>query len=114
MTIWLMPYGHNGCFLVTVNVSLSYSQHKPYHYGHHGFYLVEKIVSNILKKALGRTFDRELMSLIDFYIFGLTGGMPSKPFSYHASEMFLPFQIFYLFNQLQESQSLHYPTTRSK
>ena len=27
------------------------SQHKPY--GHHGCYLVEKVVSNILKKAYG-------------------------------------------------------------
>ena len=39
------------------------SQHKPY--GHHGCYLVEKVVLNILMKGHGRKFDKERMQFID-------------------------------------------------
>ena len=45
------------------------SQHKPY--GHQGCYLVEKIVSNILKKAHYGKFDKEWMQFIDFKVYYL-------------------------------------------
>ena len=41
------------------------SQHKPY--SHHGYYLAVK-VSNILKKAHGRKFEKERIKFIDFTI----------------------------------------------
>ena len=38
-----------------------------YHNSHHGCYLAVKIVSNILKKAQGRKFEKELIQFIDFF-----------------------------------------------
>ena len=37
-----------------------------YMFMHHGCYLAVKIVSNILKKAQGRKFEKEWIQLIDF------------------------------------------------
>ena len=39
------------------------SHHKPYR--HHGCYLAVKIVSNTLKKAQGRKFEKECIQSID-------------------------------------------------
>ena len=51
------------------------SQHKPY--GHHECYLAVKIVSNILKKAQGRKFEKECLQFIDYIIIYLH--FQSKP-----------------------------------
>ena len=40
-----------------------------YHNSHHGCYLAVKIVSNILKKAQGRKFEKEWIQFIDYNFF---------------------------------------------
>ena len=45
-----------------------------YHNSHHGFYLAVKIVSNILKKAQGRKFEKEWIQFIDYNSMVLNGG----------------------------------------
>ena len=53
--------------LSMISMNPDINSYKPY--GHHGCYLVEKVVSNILKKAHGRKFDKERMQFIDFIVY---------------------------------------------
>ena len=53
-TAKLHPDDHYGICLLSIQWTVNI-----YRNGHHGFYLAVKIVSNILKKAQGRKFEKE-------------------------------------------------------